>query len=133
MWYYHRAQARNEVSPITTITVLSPPPSGGGYRAVAEGREAAGDTPGRAIDALVEQTGPHSGATLIIIQARAGDEFFSDAQRQRLAELMARWRAARDTQTPYPTSDQVELEALVAAELKAAAARSAALLRAAQP
>jgi hypothetical protein len=118
---------------MTTISVLSPPEAGGTFRAVANGREAAGDTPGRAIDALVEQTGPPSGATLVIIQPKAGDEFFSDAQLQRLAELMARWRTARDAQVPFPTADQAELDALILEELKAATARTAALLKATRP
>lgn len=118
---------------MTTISVLSPPIAGEGYRAVADGREAAGETPGRAIDALVEKTGQPPGATLVIIQPKAGDEFFTDGQRQRLAELMARWRAARDSQAPFPPAEQAELDSLIAEELKAAIARSAALLRAAKP
>jgi hypothetical protein len=118
---------------MTTTSVLSPPESGGGYRAVAGGREAAGDTPGQALDALVEQTGPPSGATLGIIQPKAGDEFFSDGRRRRLAELMARWRTARDTARPFPPADQAELDGLIAEELKAAVERSAALLRAHRP
>jgi hypothetical protein len=118
---------------MTTISVLSPPVAGDGYRAVANGHEAAGETPGKAIDALVEQTGQPTGATLVIIQPKGGDEFFSDTQIQRLSELMARWRTARDTQTPFPAADQVELDSLIAEELKAAIARSAALLKAARP
>ena len=115
---------------MTTISVLSPPTIGSGYRAVSDGVEARGDPPGQAIDALVEQTGPPTGATLVVIQPKAGDEFFTDAQRQRLADLMARWRTARDTRTPFPTSDQAELDTLIIEELKAATARSAALLHA---
>jgi hypothetical protein len=118
---------------MTTISVLAPPDPESGYRAVSNGREAAGDTPGRAIDALVEQTGQPAGATLVIIQPKAGDEFFSDAQRLRLAELMARWRAARDSGAPFPANDQTELDTLIAEELDAAIARSAALLRVAKP
>ncbi|MBN9121339.1 MAG: hypothetical protein J0I06_19670 [Planctomycetes bacterium] len=118
---------------MTTISVLSPTDAASGYRAVADGVEARGETPGRALDALVEQTGPPPGATLVVIQPRAGDEFFSDAQRQRLAELMSRWRATRDTAQPFPPADQAELDGLIAEELKAAIARSAALLRTARP
>src|SRR5262245_25869964 len=118
---------------MTTISVLSPPDAKSGYRAIAAGVEASGQTAGQAIDALVEQTGESPGATLIVIQPKAGDEFFSDEQRNRLADLMARWRAARDSGTPFPPNDQAELDALIAAELDAAVARSAALLRAAKP
>ena len=117
---------------MTTISVLSPPDTHLGYRAVSDGIEATGDTPGQALDALVEQTGATSGATLVVIQPKAGDEFFSDAQRQRLADLMARWRTARDTKQPFPPAAQAELDALITEELKAATARSAALLRAAR-
>lgn len=123
------AAKRNQI--MTTISVLSPA-AGEAYRAVANGHEAAGDTPGQAIDALVEQTGPTAGATLVIIQPKAGDEFFSDVQRQRLADLMGRWRNARDSGTPFPAADQAELDALITEEMKAAAARSAALLRVAR-
>lgn len=118
---------------MTTISVLSPSDANSGYRAVADGIEARGDTPGQAIDALVEQTGQPSGATLVVIQPQAGDEFFSEAQRQRLAELMAHWRTARDTAQPFPSADQAELDGLITEELKAAVARSAALLRAVRP
>jgi hypothetical protein len=118
---------------MTTISVLSPPVAGSGYRAVAEGLEARGDTPGQALDALVEQTGEPTGATLVVIQPKAGDEFFSDAQRARLADLMTRWRAARDNSQPFPPTEQAELDALILEEMKAATARSAALLRAARP
>jgi hypothetical protein len=62
-----------------------------------------------------------------------GDEFFTAEQISRLTELMARWRAARDTVTPFPAADRAELDALIAAELQAATARSAALVRAQWP
>ncbi len=117
---------------MTTISVLAPTQTGGEYRAVDGDVEAHGDTLGQAIDALVERTGEHPGATLVVIQPKAGDEFFTDAQRHRLAELMGRWRAARDTARPFPVADQSELDTLIADELKAAVARSAALLRAAR-
>jgi hypothetical protein len=57
------------------------------------------------------------------------DAPFTEAQQQRLAELMARWRAARDAGTALPLQDQADLAALVEAEPRAAAARSAALGR----
>ena len=57
-----------------------------------------------------------------------GDGFFSNEQIARLTELMARWRAARDTGVSFPADDQDELDRLIEAELMAAIARSAALL-----
>ena len=62
--------------------------------------------------------------------ATGGDEFFSAAQVARLADLMARWRVARDAGRTLPPADQAELDALIAAELEAATARSAAILAA---
>jgi hypothetical protein len=41
---------------------------------------------------------------------------------------MALWRVARDTGTPFPAADQAELDALIAAELEAAIARSQKML-----
>lgn len=118
---------------MTTVSVFAPSPAGGGYWAVSDGAEATGDTPGQALDALVERTGPTTGATLVVIQPKAGDTFFSEAQRQRLGELMDRWRVARDHGTVLPAAEQAELDALAAEELNAATARSAALLRAVGP
>jgi hypothetical protein len=118
---------------MTTIAVLPTAGPSAGFRAVTGGREGVGPTPGQALDALVAQTGPPAGAAVILLQPPGGDAFFSDAERTRLANLMARWRAARDAGTPFPPADQAELDALTAAELRAATARSAALLRAVCP
>jgi hypothetical protein len=118
---------------LTTIALLPGPSGEPGYRAVADGIEAAGETPGQAIDALVRQTGWPSGTTLIIVQPAGPDEFFTAPQQARLAELMARWRQARDAGRALPDTEQAELDALTAAELRAAAARSAAALRAVRP
>jgi hypothetical protein len=57
------------------------------------------------------------------------DELFTAAQQQRLAELLARWREARDGGTPLPREEQAELDALVDADRRAAYERSAALVR----
>jgi hypothetical protein len=58
---------------------------------------------------------------------RRPDAFFNDAQQMRLAQLMAGWRSAQRTGVPWPESERAELEALVEAELRASAARAAAL------
>ncbi len=57
------------------------------------------------------------------------DEFFTAANRMRLSVLMAQWRQSRDAGTAFPKSDQVELDALVNAELRGTIARSEAALR----
>jgi hypothetical protein len=118
---------------MTTIAVLPTAPGESGYRAVANGDEATGATPGQAIDALVKRAGGPSGTTLIIMQPAGADEFFTAAQRTRLAELMARWRTARDAGTALPATEQAELDALATTELQAATARAAAALRAIRP
>jgi hypothetical protein len=118
---------------MNTIAVLPNPGGEPGYRAVAAGIEATGDTPGRALDALADQTGPPTRPTLVIVQPTIADEFFTAEQQTRLGTLMARWRQARDTRTVLPPEEQAELDSLIAAELKAAAARAAALLRTVGP
>lgn len=57
------------------------------------------------------------------------DHFFTTEQQQRLQQLMARWRAARDAGSALPPEEQAELQALVEAEVRAATERAAALLR----
>ncbi len=57
------------------------------------------------------------------------DRFFTAEQQERLKELMARWRAARDAGMSLPSDEQAELDALVDAELHAATERAAALLK----
>jgi len=46
------------------------------------------------------------------------DCYFSEAQQQRMAALMARWRAARDAGGRLSAVEQAELESLVVAESK---------------
>lgn len=66
-------------------------------------------------------------SALIIVQSLRPDRFFNATQQQRLVELVGRWRMARDKGKSLPTAQQVELEALVEAELRAATDRAAAL------
>jgi hypothetical protein len=55
------------------------------------------------------------------------DRFFGAGQLERFAELMARWRSAQERGQGLHVNEQTELEALVEAELRASAARAAAL------
>ena len=57
-----------------------------------------------------------------------GDEFFSEAECARLAELTGRWRKARDAGGSLPSAEQAELDELIAVELVAATERAAASL-----
>ena len=61
------------------------------------------------------------------MQSLRPDRFFTAAQQERLTALMDRWRTARDQGATLPADEQTELEALIAAELQASAARAAAL------
>ena len=117
---------------MTAVSILPENLGGNGttYRAVAGAAQSVGRTPGEALDALTSQLDAKAMGTLVIVQQFQPDEFFTEEQQQRLGELMARWRAARDAGTTLPRDQQAELEALVQAELKASGQRAAALVRA---
>jgi len=97
------------------------------YRAIAGAKQSSGATAGEALDALTAQLSADETSTLVIVQSLRPDRFFSAAQQQRLDQLMARWRTARDQGALLPADEQAELEALVEAELLAATQRAAAL------
>src|SRR5262249_40081801 len=115
---------------MTTISIMPENTSTGdrAYRAVAGQVQSVGKTPGEALDALTSQLSEAETSTLVVGQSLCPDQFFTAQQQQRLAELMQRWRAARDAGTALPPEEQAELDALVEAELRGAAARAAALL-----
>jgi hypothetical protein len=113
---------------MTRITIMPVPTDEGvSYFAVAGGKRSEGATAGAALDALTAQLPADEASTLIVIQSRRPDQFFPAEQQQRLAELMARWRSARDLGSSLPARDQAELDALIEAELAASAARASAL------
>jgi len=97
------------------------------YRAVAGDKQSLGKTAGEALDALTAQLSEDETSALVIVQSLRPDRFFSAGQQKRLAELMERWRAARDRGEALPVDEQTELEALVETELRASADRAAAL------
>ncbi|MEW5987054.1 MAG: hypothetical protein AB1791_10510 [Chloroflexota bacterium] len=102
--------------------------NGVSYHAVANGKQSYGKTAGEALDALTAQLSVDESSTLVIVQSLRPDRFFNATQQQRLANLMSRWRAARDLGEVLPAEDQAELETLIEAELRASAERAAALL-----
>ena len=120
---------------MATITVVPDPsaPGGKGYRAVSGDAQGTGATVGQALDGLAAAAGPPAETTLVVVQPQAADAYFTAAQRDRLADLMARWRAARDAGASLPAGEQAELDDLVRAEVKAAADRAAAVLRQLKP
>jgi hypothetical protein len=98
------------------------------YHARAGDKQSHGKTAGEALDALTAQLPEEEAGTLVIVQNLRPDSFFDADQQRRLAELMARWRAAREAGTPLPTAEQTELDALIEEEIRASAKRTAALL-----
>lgn len=116
---------------MTTIAIVPDNPQAfpPRFRAVAGEVQSLGATAGQALDALAAQLGGPTETTLVVVQPMRPDAFFTAQQQQRLAELMGRWRAARDAGVPLPAEEQAELDALAEAELRAAAERSAELVR----
>ena len=114
---------------MTKVAILPIPTEHGefSYCAIAGAKHAHGKTAGEALDALTAQLSADEASTLIIVQSLRPDCFFTAAQQQRLDALMARWRTMRDQGATLPANEQTELEALIAAELQASAARAAAL------
>jgi hypothetical protein len=100
---------------------------GATYRAVAGPNQSMGRTAGEALDALTPRLPAEEADTLIIVRNLRPDRFFGAEQRQRLEQLMARWRAARDANTALPPEEQAELERLVEDEVDATTHRAAAL------
>jgi hypothetical protein len=115
---------------MTTVAILPISDSSGGksYRAIAGDKISVGKTAGQALDALTVQLDEPEFSGLLVIQNFHPDSWFSAAQQERLAELMRLWRLARDQGQPLQPDQQAELDTLVEAELRAATARTAALI-----
>lgn len=120
---------------MTTITISpeSPGSPTTAYRAISGNKQSFGKSAGQALDALTAQLSDAEAGTIVVVQNLRPDRFFTAAQQQRLDELMTRWRRARDDNTPFPATEQAELEALVAAELAGAVERTKALLPGTMP
>jgi hypothetical protein len=114
---------------MTTVSILPIETDRGDktYLAVAGGRQSAGKTAGEALDAISAQLGEDRSSTLVVVQHHRPDRFFSAEQQQRMEELMALWRSARDAGSTLSAEEQSELNALVDAEVRATADRAAAL------
>lgn len=115
---------------MTRVAILPVPNSSGelSYRAIAGNKQSVGKTAGEALDALTAQLDESETGTLVIIQNYRPDQFFTAQQQQRLSELMELWRSARDRGEAIFPEQQAELDTLVDVELRASAARTAALL-----
>jgi hypothetical protein len=97
------------------------------YWAISGDLQSTGKTAGAALDSLSEKLPQSDSGTLIVVQHHRPDSFFGADQCNRLRDLMARWRAARDANSPLPAAEQQELESLIEAELRAATSRAAAM------
>lgn len=98
---------------MTTITIL--PEEADTYRALAGDKQSTGRTAGEALDALTSQLDEDARGTLIIVQNRRADSFFTQGQQARLTELTQ----LRQTRS-LSTIEETELETLVEAELDGA-------------
>src|SRR5277367_6531980 len=116
---------------MNTITIFPEDPRSqpSRFHAVAGEKQSVGATAGEALDALTAQLEKPQGTTLVVVQPMQPDPLFTAEQQQRLAELISRWRAARDAGMAFPPQEQAELDALVEEELRAAIRRSEALAR----
>lgn len=115
---------------MTKVAILPVPTHEGdmAYHALAGDKHSHGRTAGEALDALTAQLPVDDTGTLVVVQSQRPDRFFNSGQQQRMAELMARWRTARDRGETLTADEQAELNALVEAEIHAAADRAAALV-----
>lgn len=95
---------------MTTISIEAEQTNGSEktYRAMTGAYQSIGRTVGEALDGLLDQLNGEETGTFVIVNNSRADRFFTEAQQQRLAELMARWSEARDTQTPLPPNEQAE-------------------------
>jgi hypothetical protein len=117
-----------EEKTMTKVAILPVRTSNGvSYVAIAGDKQSQGASAGAALDALAAQLTEDESDTLVIVQSRRPDPFFNAAQIDRLADLMARWRSAQETGGALSEEEQAELKALVEAELRASAARAAAV------
>ena len=111
---------------MTTITILPEAVGKDGviYRAISGSRISEGKSAGEALDALATQLSEEETGTLVIVQNLRPDRFFTAQQKERLEELMRQWRSARSANDTLPAEEQIELEQLIEAELKAATSRA---------
>jgi hypothetical protein len=116
---------------MTTVSIL--PISGvsgeKSYRAIAGDKQWIGKTAGQALDGLTAQLDESGFGALLVIQSFNPDLFFNADQQKRLSELMDLWRLACDRGETLLLNQQAELDALVDAELRAATARTNALMQ----
>jgi hypothetical protein len=122
---------------MSTIEIIQEQASAGGaiYRARCRDWQAAGTSPGAALDAIervVAASHEDGNGTVVIVQHFRPDAFFTGRQQARLRELMEHYHAAHATGNELAQEERQELETLVDAELQAAINRGAEILKATQ-
>lgn len=118
---------------MTTIEIVLESSKKTVYRAICGEQQAAGVTPGEALDLLEQKLGlqghVENGNTLIILQRFRPDNFFTAEKQLRLRELMDRFHHANDVGNQLVISEKQELETLVDAEWNAAIERTEAMIK----
>src|SRR6187402_2014887 len=107
---------------MNTIAIVSPNNTEDIHFFATSGpHQSSGKTMGEALDALTLQLNSIESETLVLIQKRGPDQFFTAEQHSRLRELM-------DRRASLSPDERIELEALVDAEIDATVARTEALV-----
>ena len=96
------------------------------FRAIARDRQCTGKTMGEALDALTAEWGDTVEETLVLIHRFQPDQYFTQAQYDRMQALLAR----RPALTP---EERTELEALIDVEVDATVARTERRVHTTQP
>ena len=108
---------------MSAITILPTHQPEASFEAAQGKLSAQGRTAGEALDALtalLETPTTH----VVIVQSQRPDRFFGAAEQARLKTLMQRFQTAQAGEASLSDAEREELEALVNAELEAAAARA---------
>ena len=98
------------------------------YRAVRGQQQAAGKTPGQALDSLEKLSSSPGENSLVILQRFQADAFFTQVQQDRLEKLMSQLQETLKNDTSLSPSERAELERLIDAEWAGAIARGASLI-----
>lgn len=109
---------------MTTVVVLPNNQNGKNFRAISGEKESFGETVGEALDAMTEKLDLSGRNVVVYVQDFRPDEFFTEAQQMRLAELMEKWRDARDKGESLSAGKQAELEKLIETELEGSGKRA---------
>ncbi len=109
---------------MTTVVVVPNNRRGKNFRAISGEKESFGETVGEALDAMTKELELNGRNAVVYVQDFRPDEFFTAEQQLRLAELMEKWRNARDKNEMLSADEQMELEQLIATELEGSARRT---------